>query len=109
MGFLPTSFGHVPRWSAAFALMAVGTVLGVRAAGMDHRLRVRLAAAATVLLTALWVTGFLWAAALPAPAEAAAAEVAPDFTLPDQDGRAVNLRARLAAGPVLLVFFRGFW
>jgi peroxiredoxin (alkyl hydroperoxide reductase subunit C) len=31
--------------------------------------------------------------------------VAPDFTLKDQDGRAVTLRSRLDVGNVLLVFF----
>jgi len=30
---------------------------------------------------------------------------APDFTLPDEDGRPVNLGTLLAAGPVLLVFY----
>jgi len=35
--------------------------------------------------------------------------LAPDFTLPDQDGRPVSLRATLARGCVVLVFFRGGW
>ena len=30
---------------------------------------------------------------------------APDFTLPDQDGKPVALRAALSAGPALLVFY----
>lgn len=30
---------------------------------------------------------------------------APDFTLPDEDGRPVTLRTLLSAGPVLLVFY----
>lgn len=34
---------------------------------------------------------------------------APDFTLNDQHGRAVTLSALLAAGPVLMSVFRGFW
>lgn len=32
-----------------------------------------------------------------------------DFELPDQDGRPWRLGARLARGPVLLVFYRGDW
>lgn len=34
---------------------------------------------------------------------------APDFTLNDQSGHAVTLSALLAAGPVLMSVFRGFW
>jgi peroxiredoxin len=34
---------------------------------------------------------------------------APDFTLPDQLGRSVSLRERLASGPVVLAFYRGEW
>ena len=34
---------------------------------------------------------------------------APDFTLNDQDGQTVALSARLAAGPVVVSIFRGFW
>ena len=35
--------------------------------------------------------------------------MAPDFALPDQIGRMVSLFDRLAAGPVVLVFYRGEW
>jgi peroxiredoxin len=34
---------------------------------------------------------------------------APEFSLPDATGRAVSLRQRLSAGPVVLVFYRGEW
>jgi hypothetical protein len=34
---------------------------------------------------------------------------APDFVLNDQNGDAVALSAALAAGPVLMSVFRGFW
>jgi peroxiredoxin len=33
---------------------------------------------------------------------------APDFTLTDQDGQPFHLADALAAGPVVLVFLRGF-
>ena len=36
-------------------------------------------------------------------------EQAPEFSLPDAVGRAVSLRERLSAGPVVLVFYRGEW
>ena len=34
---------------------------------------------------------------------------APTFTLEDQDGKPVALQAMLARGPVVIVFYRGFW
>jgi peroxiredoxin len=34
---------------------------------------------------------------------------APDFALPNGDGRLVKLSDYLARGPVVLVFYRGFW
>jgi peroxiredoxin len=36
-------------------------------------------------------------------------DMAPDFTLPDQAGKAVSLEALRARGPVVLTFFRGGW
>ena len=38
-----------------------------------------------------------------------AGQLAPDFTLADVTGRPVSLAALLAAGPVVLVFYRGNW
>ena len=34
---------------------------------------------------------------------------APDFTLPDAEGRRVSLKALVARGPVVLSFYRGRW
>ena len=34
---------------------------------------------------------------------------APDFALPDHTGREVTLRSLLAKGPVVVIFYRGFW
>jgi peroxiredoxin len=39
---------------------------------------------------------------------AAVGQRAPDFTLADQHGVAFNLAGSLAAGPVVVVFLRGF-
>jgi hypothetical protein len=36
-------------------------------------------------------------------------DVAPSFTLPDQDGRLVHSQDLLAQGPIVLVFYRGMW
>jgi peroxiredoxin len=39
----------------------------------------------------------------------AVGENAPEFSLPDAEGRAVSLRERLSSGPVVLLFYRGEW
>lgn len=51
------------------------------------------------------------AAAQPAGAQKplAVGELAPDFTLPDQDGKQVTLSAVRGKTPVVLVFYRGYW
>jgi peroxiredoxin len=36
-------------------------------------------------------------------------DTAPDFTLPDFQGRHVSLSEKLSSGPVVLGFFRGTW
>lgn len=36
-------------------------------------------------------------------------ERAPDFTLPNGDGKLVRLSDLTAKGPVVVVFYRGFW
>ncbi len=38
-----------------------------------------------------------------------AGDMAPDFTLEDQDGRSVTLSAEWKKRPVVLVFYRGNW
>ena len=48
-----------------------------------------------------------WATA--APGMLRVGDTAPDFTLPDQHGRAIRLRDRLALGPVAVLFIRGGW
>ncbi len=44
-----------------------------------------------------------------APTLAPTARTAPDFSAMDHTGKAVSLRAALADGPVVLVFYRGHW
>jgi peroxiredoxin len=36
-------------------------------------------------------------------------EAAPDFELPDSTGARWRLSERVAGGPVILVFYRGYW
>ena len=38
-----------------------------------------------------------------------AGDIAPSFTLPDQEGRLVHSQELLAKGPLVLVFYRGMW
>lgn len=73
------------------------------------------------LLTAILFAAVLSSAAgRPSPPRQAAAaaartspvgvgEVAPDFTLEDQDGRGVTLSQSRGKSPVVLVFYRGYW
>ena len=61
-------------------------------------MRSALLLASSGCLTALHVT-------TPPPATSEA----PAFTLPAQDGHRVALADELAHGPVVLVFYRGFW
>ncbi len=39
----------------------------------------------------------------------AVGDVAPDFTLEDQDGRKLTLSAERGKRPIVLVFYRGYW
>ena len=39
----------------------------------------------------------------------AVGEVAPDFTLEDQNGKKVTLSDARGKSPVVLVFYRGYW
>ncbi|MFQ5926157.1 MAG: hypothetical protein ACE5MH_01840 [Terriglobia bacterium] len=53
---------------------------------------------------------FLFSAQLPASQRAPKiGDVVPDFTLPDQHGNLVKLSDSRSAGPLLLVFYRGYW
>jgi cytochrome oxidase Cu insertion factor (SCO1/SenC/PrrC family) len=91
---------------SAWLLLAVALGLALSAAWRDRRKWVRGVAALALGAVAFFTWAFFVFARMPAthlPARA------PDFTLPDQDGRPVTLAAELQRGPVLLVFFRGHW
>jgi len=66
---------------------------------------------ARVALTLLFAAGLLApaGAAEPRAALVATGDVAPDFTLDDQDGRPHRLSAERGKRPVVLVFYRGYW
>jgi hypothetical protein len=95
--------------AAGFALLIAGTLVGWLALRRDRRRRVRIAAGINVFLLLLYTFVLFWVAALPSSQTFAALPSPPDFTLPDEAGRATKLSDAYAAGPVLLVFYRGFW
>ena len=61
------------------------------------------------LLLALTLLGGPLALAADLEPGGAAGELAPVFTAVDQKGESVDLAALRAKGPVILVFYRGFW
>jgi cytochrome oxidase Cu insertion factor (SCO1/SenC/PrrC family) len=66
-------------------------------------------AAVLLSLVALSAGGCFTPLAWPKAAALTSEGPPPDFTLPDQDGRLHNLAAMLAEGPLVLVFYRGYW
>ena len=93
----------------AFALMALGVALSFVALQRRAKLGTILIAGLNSLLLAVFAIGFFFLAALPASAQFGGLESAPEFSLVDETGTEVRLAAARADGPVLLVFYRGFW
>lgn len=96
------------------AVMLIGLGLTAWAIGMAKRkLGVGIVGGVQALVVAFFVLSLNVFADLPAPQRAAesqpASRQARMFTLPDQNGKPVSLADALAKGPVLLVFYRGFW
>ena len=95
--------------AAGFGLLFAGVLVGWIAANRDRRKWVRGVAIFNTLLLALFVYGLFGLSALPESASFATMTSSPDFTLPDETERPIKLSDAYAAGPVLLVFYRGFW
>jgi hypothetical protein len=95
--------------AVAWAVLAVGVLLGLVAARTDRRLRVRVLAGLDLLVLAGFAWMFAFGLAEPPTPQTELLVRAPDFTLPDQESRPVALSAELSRGPVLLVFYRGHW
>lgn len=92
------------------ALAIVGIALCTFAL-KQRRTKLIIAASAVSYLVAI---GFLLSIfvlmRLPAPQTTfAAGQSPPEFTLPNQDGQSISLASYRNKGPVLLVFYRGFW
>jgi len=58
---------------------------------------------------ALSAAGLTSAAGSPRTAPVGVGDVAPDFTLQDQNGHTVTLSASRGQRPAVLVFYRGYW
>lgn len=94
--------------AASWLALACGVVLGVASARVDRRKRVRALAGIDLVITLGFAGLFFFATRLPS-GTAERLERAPDFELESADGTRVKLSDRLAAGPALLVFYRGPW
>ena len=92
----------------AFALLALGLLFALRGVVRRHR-AARPILGAGVLLAGACVWGFFGLARLPQTHGVEAGALAPDFTLADSAGTRWSLRDARRQGPVLLVFYRGFW
>ena len=92
-----------------FALIGAGALIGVIAARRDRRTWVRILGGINLIALVLAVVAFFALAALPAAPTFAQLETAPDFSLTDHRGQLVSLHEVREGGPVLLVFYRGFW
>lgn len=93
----------------AFGLMAAGVAAGVVAAQRDRRFWVRGLGVLNIVLLLLFIWVMFGVFALPQAEGVTDLALAPDFTLPDHQGQPVTLSEARASGPVLLVFYRGFW
>lgn len=93
----------------AFAVAIAGVAVCAWAALGDRRVRVLVPSVLSVLVLAAWTGLFFVGLKVPATPAFAALTRAPDFTLPDHAGRPVTLASARSGGPVLLVFYRGFW
>ena len=64
---------------------------------------------ATLCLASSAAAGCVTSLHVTTAASVSAGERAPDFSLIGQDGTHVSLAGALAHGPVVLVFYRGYW
>lgn len=102
-------------WIRTYAIpniigVLIGMTLAIRALRMS-RSRTVIAAFSFAALIAVGFLGSIFILMrLPPPTHAwAVGQAVPNITLPNQDGLQVSLAAYRGKGPVLLVFYRGFW
>lgn len=107
--------------TVGFLLTATGVARTFRQPDMYKGKRIAsVFGAITFAVLAMFVVGIFFMASVPRPAGVpGVGEEAPEFSLPDQNGRQVSLKAILSAPPVegsrdrakgaLLIFYRGYW
>ena len=93
---------------ASWVYLALGIAVGIAAIRIDPRRRVRVLLGIDVAIVALFAVTYFTFPRLP-EAQQPMLERAPDFELTASDGSRVHLADELARGPVLLVFYRGYW
>jgi hypothetical protein len=94
-----------PVW-IGFALAAGLAVLAIR---RDRRIWVRGIAGLTLALIVFGVVAFFGLARLPRTSALDVDVMAPEVSVVDHRGEPVALREASRDGPILLVFYRGFW
>jgi cytochrome oxidase Cu insertion factor (SCO1/SenC/PrrC family) len=106
---VPLVRNHPGAYVLAFALaLALAVVALVRGRGRRWPAWIALGVAAPLLAGGVWFN--LVAARVPStPTALRVGEPAPDFTLPDAQGRPVSLADFRGKKPVVLVFYRGYW
>lgn len=93
----------------AFGLMAVGLFLSFVAIQRRRGLAVKIVAGLNLAFVLLFAFGFFVMAAVPQSDEFVNLKKAPEFALKSETGQTVTLAEARTKGPVLLVFYRGFW
>ena len=93
----------------SFVMIFAGMGLTAYSAFIDPRLWKGILATVQALMTAFAVFAWIFWAKLPSNQSPAIGMVAPDFVTVDQNAKTFQLRPAHAKGPLLLVFYRGYW
>ena len=94
-----------PVW-IGFALAALLALVAIR---RDRRIWVRSVAGLTLGVIVFGVVAFFFLARLPQARAPDVGATVPEVSLVDHRGQPVALRESARTGPILLVFYRGFW
>jgi hypothetical protein len=93
----------------AFVLLLLGLWLSIVGMKRGPRVSTKILAGLNFAWVALFFFGFFVMGAIPDSPKFDGLKTAPDFTLKDENNSAVSLADARSSGPVLLVFYRGFW
>jgi hypothetical protein len=93
----------------AFALIIIGVTISFVAVNRRPRLATKIMACLNSAFLVLFGYMFYFMLAVPESPKFDGLKTAPDFSLKDENNSAVSLADARSSGPVLLVFYRGFW